>query len=297
MQFLEAQNSEVNTRKPYPQHWADFAIGRWEFWLGNSIVISENRTDIYLGMHGPDAKRHFKQLLLDKDDIESELKTVLDWQELPHRKSSYIYLSTHDFDSEQRDQWAKTACVDVSLARGFLQLLSPTHTGDARVKVEVEQQAVEGHQPDGFTPLKQLQLDFWASFNQYLEANSSLIKGRKPRANSWTFYAIGRWEFGLGSSIHLGKKRIGVDLGIFGPDAKRHFHLLLDQKQEIEQELGVSINRDELPDKKSSYITLNTTNSNPADRNTWPKQHAWMQRWLEAFYNCFHPRTEAMRDL
>ena len=74
MQFLEAQNSQVNTRKPYPQHWADFAIGRWEFWLGNSIVISENRTDIYLGMHGPDAKRHFKQLLLDKDDIESELK-------------------------------------------------------------------------------------------------------------------------------------------------------------------------------------------------------------------------------
>jgi hypothetical protein len=296
MEYLENHDSSVNTRKPYPQHWAEFAIGRWEFWLGNSIVIADNRTDVYLGMQGPDAKHHFNQLLEDKDDIESELGTALDWHELPHRKSSYIYLSTDEFDTENREQWPQQHVWMHQWLEAFYNCFQP-RTQAMRDRSRVQTTAVDGHPLDGITPTKQLQQDFWTAFKQFLETRGSFIKARKPQPQHWANFAIGRREFELGSSIHMGKQRTNVDLCIYGPDAKRHFHLLYADNETIEAELGTAVDWNELPEKKSSYITLSTTDFDPADRNSWPRQHAWMQRWLESFYECFHPRTEALRDL
>jgi len=59
--------------------------------------------------------------------------------------------------------------------------------------------------------------------------------------------------------------------------------------------LSVTLKWYELPKKKSSYIYLSTNEFDPANRDQWPRQHAWMHHWLEAFYDCFRPRIEALK--
>jgi len=148
---------------------------------------------------------------------------------------------------------------------------------------------------NGLTPTRQLQLDFWTAYSEYLKAQSSKINPRKPYAQHWADFAIGRWEFWLGNAILVADKRTDVYLGMQGPDAKKHFQDLLNDRESIEGELGVTLKWNELPKKKSSYIYLSTDEFDPANRDQWPRQHAWMHRWLEAFFDCFKPRIKAMR--
>jgi hypothetical protein len=291
MQYLESGESPINTRKPQAQHWADFAIGRWEFWLGNSIVIDEGRTNVYLGMQGPDAKRHFKYLLEQKNEIEEELGAALNWYELPEKKTSYITLDTDEFDTENRSHWPRQHAWMHKWLDAFYFCFRPR----TEAMRETPSQSNKRNE-NGLTPRRQLQLDFWTAYMQLLDSSEGPINTRKPYAQHWADFAIGRWEFWLGNAIVIDEHRTDVYLGMQGPDAKRHFKLLLDDKEEIEAELGVALDWHELPDKKSSYIYLSTNEFDTEDREQWPRQQAWMKRWLEAFYNCFHLRTQAMRD-
>ena len=64
-------------------------------------------------------------------------------------------------------------------------------------------------------------------------------------------------------------------------------------KKEIETHLEATIKWRELPEAKNSYITISTFKFDPAHRDVWPQQPAWMKKWLEALHDCFHPRIEA----
>lgn len=147
---------------------------------------------------------------------------------------------------------------------------------------------------DGLTPTKQLQIDFWTAYADYLIAQGSKLNPRKPRAQHWVDFAIGRWEFWLGNTVVIADKRITTYLGMKGPDAKKHYHALLADKEAIETELGIALVWNKLPEKKSSIIYLSTDEFDPANREQWPRQHAWLHRWLEAFYDCFQPRIETL---
>lgn len=147
---------------------------------------------------------------------------------------------------------------------------------------------------NGLTPTRQLQLEFWIAYSEFLEAHGSRFKARKPHPQSWSDFAIGHSDFWLGNAIIVADKRTDVYLGIQGPDAKRHFHDLQNSKANIEAEMGVPLSWYELPKRKSSYIYLSTNEFDPANRDQWPLQHAWLHRWLGAFYDCFKPRIKAL---
>src|SRR5690606_31551311 len=77
-------------KKPQPQAWMSFPIGRSRFHLNATMVRpkSQIRADLYIG--GPHAKRYFKLLEKQTEEIERELGYALDWEELPDGQDSRV---------------------------------------------------------------------------------------------------------------------------------------------------------------------------------------------------------------
>lgn len=142
------------------------------------------------------------------------------------------------------------------------------------------------------TPAKQLQLEYWTSFKEYLETEQSFIKAHKPLPQHWTTFAIGRTGFSLSAVANTQDGTISVGLVLQGSHAKQHFRLLEAQKDEVEREIGQSLEWRELPDKKSSNILLIQPNFDPNHRNEWLAQHEWLKEKLEDFHRTFAYRVK-----
>lgn len=142
--------------------------------------------------------------------------------------------------------------------------------------------------------IKQLQQEYWASLSEYLSENGSFIKAQKPLPQHWTNFAIGRSNFHIASGVNTQSKTVTVSLILTGDDAKPHYHLLLEDKDDIENEFGAELNWREMPNKKSSEIGLYNKNFNPLNKDSWETQHAWIREVLEAFHNVFSRRVKAL---
>jgi hypothetical protein len=146
----------------------------------------------------------------------------------------------------------------------------------------------------GLTPVQQLQLDYWHAFRDLAAAQSTIIKPRRPQPQADMDVAIGRSTFRLIASASTRDKWINVRLAMSGPNAKPHFHLLQESRQEIEDEVGAKLDWREMPGKKSSRVYLYRRNTDPTDRDDWPRQHAWLLEKLEAFHRAFAPRIKEL---
>jgi hypothetical protein len=103
--LLKERGSTLSGIKPLPQHWNDFAIGRSHFWLQASCNNKEQRIAVKLGMGGPHADDHYKQLLAQRTQIEDQLHTDLEWLSFSGKKQRYICLYKKDVDPSSRDDW------------------------------------------------------------------------------------------------------------------------------------------------------------------------------------------------
>ena len=146
------------------------------------------------------------------------------------------------------------------------------------------------------TETQQWQLEYWTAFRDYiLTQGSSVIKMRTPPPRYWVSFPIGRSGFDLSTNAHQPKQRVNVTLGLYGRQAKAHFHLLKANKEAIEAQLGAQLTWHELPDKQASYVSLYLPDTNPLDRNDWPRQHEWLLTKLEDFYRVFAPQVKTLK--
>lgn len=139
------------------------------------------------------------------------------------------------------------------------------------------------------------QRSYWDAFHQALDNTVGPVSGaRKPQPQSWMGYSIGRTGFNLGAVMIRPKHQIRVELYIAGDQAKSFFHLLREQKQAIEQELGYELDWEELPTKRDCRISVYMTNVDPEDERDWPRQHEWLAAKVNDFHRAFLSRV---RDL
>lgn len=139
------------------------------------------------------------------------------------------------------------------------------------------------------------QRSYWAAFHQALDhAAGPVSGGRKPQPQSWMGYSIGRTGFNLGAVMIRPKRQIRTELYIAGDRAKAFFHLLHEQQQAIEQELGYPLEWEELPTRRDSRISIYMTNVDPEDERAWPRQHQWLAAKINDFHRVFLARV---RDL
>lgn len=145
-------------------------------------------------------------------------------------------------------------------------------------------------QSEGLTETKQLQLEYWTAFREYVSEHSKVIKSQKPSPQHWTSFAIGRSYFHMSALVNTWEKKIGVVLALTGTDAKPHFRLLYADREAIEKEIGCDLEWRENPEKKESAIWLRT-DMDPTRVESWPQQHNWLLKKLELFRAAFGPRV------
>jgi hypothetical protein len=139
------------------------------------------------------------------------------------------------------------------------------------------------------------QRDYWAGLNVALDAAAGPVTGRrKPQAQSWMAYGIGRTGFHLGGVMIRPKKQIRSELYISGDRAKAFLGELKAHKEAIEQELGYALEWEELPSKRDCRVSSYLNDVDPEDKTAWPVQHAWLAKRLNDMHRVFFQRVGAL---
>jgi hypothetical protein len=103
--LLLEKSTVIKPRRPRPQHWMNFAVGRSKFRLMTFANVRDRRIGVGLVISGPNAKPHFYLLQEQKETIEAEIGSALEWREMPNKRSSRVFLRWHDVDPANQGDW------------------------------------------------------------------------------------------------------------------------------------------------------------------------------------------------
>ena len=95
-------------------------------------------------------------------------------------------------------------------------------------------------------------LDFWTSFNEFIDNNGKPFNKHKATTDHWYNVAIGSSDASI--SIDLVNKEHKIRVSLWINDNKDIFDALLQKKDEIEEALGFALEWNRLDNKKASYI-------------------------------------------
>ena len=147
---------------------------------------------------------------------------------------------------------------------------------------------------DALTETKAAQLRFWTAFAEHLQANGSPLRSQKPFPQHWTHFGVGRSGFLASAILNTSSDILGAEIYINHDDAKTYFAGLESQREEIEEELGFTLDWRELPGRKGCRILVETEISDPLNEAQWPQYFDWLQTKLEAIQKVFRPRIRAL---
>ena len=106
--LLNAAGGPVSgNRKPQPQSWMPFPIGRTGFSVNGVMTRPKNQIRAELYIAGNRAKAFFGLLQRQKEAIERDLGYPLEWEELPSRRDSRISCHLNEVEPEDRADWPR----------------------------------------------------------------------------------------------------------------------------------------------------------------------------------------------
>ena len=104
MEYLKSNKSSLRTRKVYPQHWCDIAIGTSKGYLSLTVGTREGLVGAAFYSANDQDKKIFQHLSKHKFDIEKEMGGPLVWMDLPGKKASRIKIEDK-IDITDRSKW------------------------------------------------------------------------------------------------------------------------------------------------------------------------------------------------
>ncbi len=110
---------------------------------------------------------------------------------------------------------------------------------------------------------------FWTMFNDVLSERGKPFNIRKPSTDSWYNVAIGTSEACI--SISLVNKDSNIRIELYINDNKDLFDILYSKKDDIENELGLSLEWQRLDNKKASRILYKINGLNFDDHSNYLK--------------------------
>ena len=135
------------------------------------------------------------------------------------------------------------------------------------------------------------QKEYWSALLKVLDDEKGPVSGnREPKPNYWIRFPVGRTGFHFDATMVRSKNRIRTELYISRNDGKAFFGLLKHQKDEIERELGYSLEWEEF--KVGGSIMSHFDHVDPMDEADWPRQHKWLAEHLNAMHRVFAPRVK-----
>ena len=121
--FAKARATSLSLRKPRPQHWYSLAVGRSRFHLSLTANTRLRRIGCELYIRHLQSKRAFGLLAAEKVQIETELGTELQWQELPHKRDCRV-VQYRSGSIENRDEWPDLHSWLIERAEAFYRAFS-----------------------------------------------------------------------------------------------------------------------------------------------------------------------------
>lgn len=144
------------------------------------------------------------------------------------------------------------------------------------------------------TETKQLQLEYWTEFREFLNETTTLLKPQKPAPCHWLNFSIGTSTAHTYAFVDTVSHRIGVRLQLHKhPDRLDLFDHLESQKGQIEAGIGFGIVWEKKPEKHTSYLTVNNTSFSPEEKETWKAQFDWLRKTLESFRKHIPPALKS----
>lgn len=272
---LEAQEKDVGPFR------ADILCKNIE---DDSLVLIENqieRTD----------HKHLGQLMTYAAGLESvtivwvaskfteEHRKALDWlNEITNEKFSFFGLEV--------ELWR----IGSSPAAPKFNIVSQPNNWSKTVS-----QAAKNISDQATSETKALQYRYWQELVKYLEKNNSKLRTQDPRPRHWQTFSTGRSHFYIEATTNTRENRLGVSLKIADKTyAKAFFNLLLKDKNNIEQEIGMPLEWRELPENTKSEIIVFKNDVNLTDESNWPSQHEWLKNTLEKFDSVFRKKVRLL---
>ncbi|MFC3282103.1 DUF4268 domain-containing protein [Litchfieldella rifensis] len=149
---------------------------------------------------------------------------------------------------------------------------------------------------DQESPLRTLQRQYWADFQQVVEDfGGSLRNGnRAPRAEPYLKFSIGRSGFRLAAVMRRKEKRVEAEL-VISKNAESCLASLEHDREAIETELGYDVLWEVHPDKRESLLAIvSPSNFDVENTESWKQQHDWLCERLNALYTVFRPRVQQL---
>lgn len=105
---LKKENGPISgNRKPQPQSWMAYSVGRTYFNLGTAMLRPKKQIRVELYIEGENAKAFFNLLQQQEDEIKEELGYSLAWEELPNRRDSRIAYYLDNVNPEEKADWQR----------------------------------------------------------------------------------------------------------------------------------------------------------------------------------------------
>ena len=126
------------------------------------------------------------------------------------------------------------------------------------------------------SPILQARYDYWVAFNEYAFANNTFAKEfnkRKVNTDHWMTFSVGSSACSI--IISQIRKFNHALVEWYVSDDKELYHMFYANKTTIEQEMGVQLEWNELPEKKASRILVYKT-VDFDNKEDWTKQFDWL---------------------
>ena len=133
-------------------------------------------------------------------------------------------------------------------------------------------------------------LNFWNHFVDEIDEESGLKKV-KPRPRSYMRFNSGGNNTNFNAKINFRDNWIQVDLYLKRETSEAYFHLLEEQRDQIESELGYALNWEDWPNGKSRGVLIRKEidTNDPAQ---WEACSSWLIKNLISFGNVFKSRIK-----
>ncbi len=152
-------------------------------------------------------------------------------------------------------------------------------TSDIAVKFEVVEKpndwVKEIKAQTKFSETKQARYDYWVAFSEYAFEKAAFAKAfnkRKPSTDHWMSFSVGVSKCEI--NVCQIRKYNHVLVEWYIHEDKDMYRMFESHKIEIEQELGMDLSWNELPEKKASRI-IAVLDADMGDKEDWKRQFDW----------------------
>lgn len=148
--------------------------------------------------------------------------------------------------------------------------------------------AAEASPTSGASETRNLYLEFWSQFWQFMEGRGSPVRIGKPTGDSWIDLGLGRTRVNLVATISRRTGRCSVYLSVLAPGNREYLRLIQEQfGAQVAAVLGEVVWQEDATPREGRIVM--ERQSDLARRETWPELNIWLAERIETGIAFFRP--------